>query len=445
MHDDRYVFDAQMTLLNTISLHMLMLFKGFILALLLTPSLSHASNVYRSYWGVTPVYGISVADACDKWKELGESTNGYAIYLTFNAQGDGCSAYRTSTDAFVSSTVPALLDASCPAGSTDDGNGNCIEDNPCLPTQGQPISWLSATGTDGCVDGCTTGGVTACFNIPKIVNGVTTAEYHCSSDYSSTGTECTGGGDTETQPLIETCASGQIAGDFNGSFQCVDNTTGQVVDTSPTVTETATSNTTSNTVDNGDGTTTTTTTTTTTNADGSTSTTTTTQTKDSNGDVISSGTITDSELKDSDGDGTADGSGEGEGDGEDTESTFAASACGTAPACEGDAIQCAIATQQHEANCLITGDGSPITTESLLGAGEATTLEVDPSDQYDISGMLDTSSFVAGACPAPRTISVYGQNMTIDYTELCNLADILGYLVMFTASIISLRIIGGAF
>lgn len=333
----------------------------------------------------------------------------------------------------------------CPPGSYDDGGGVCIDGDPCTQTQGQSISWLSATGTDGCVDGCTTGGVTACFNIPKIVNGVTTAEYHCSSDYSSTGTSCTGGGDTQTQPLIETCAAGQIAGDFNGSFQCVDNTTGQVVDTAPTVTETATSNTTSNTVDNGDGTTTTTTTTTTTNADGSTSTTIKTETKNASGQVTSSGTITDSQLKDSDGDGTADGNGEGEGEGEDTESTFAASACGTAPACEGDAIQCAIATQQHEANCLITGDGSPITTEALLGAGEATTLQVDPSDQYDISGMLDTTSFVAGTCPAPRTISVNGQNMTIDYTELCNLADILGYLVMFTASIISLRIIGGAF
>lgn len=315
----------------------------------------------------------------------------------------------------------------------------------CNTAEGQPVSWLSATGTDGCVDGCTTGGVTACFNIPKIVNGVTTAEYHCSSDYSSTGTACTGGGDTQTQPLIETCGAGQIAGEFNGSFQCVDNTTGEVVDTAPTVTETATSNTTSNTVDNGDGTTTTTSTTNTTNPNGSTSTTTTTETKDSNGDVISSGTITDSELKDSDGDGIADGNGEGEGEGEDTESTYAASACGAAPACEGDAIQCAIATQQHEANCLITGDGSPITTEALLGAGEPTTLEVDPADEYDVDGMLDTSSFVAGACPAPRTISVNGQDMTIDYTELCNLADILGYLVMFTASIISLRIIGGAF
>jgi len=328
---------------------------------------------------------------------------------------------------------------------TDNGSGVCVQDDPCVSTEGQSVSWLSATGTDGCVDGCTTGGVTACFNIPKIVNGVTTAEYHCSSDYSSTGTSCTGGGDTQTQPLIETCASGQIAGDFNGSLQCVDSTTGQIVDTSPDATQTTTSNTTSSTVDNGDGTSTKTDTTTTTNPNGSTNTSTTTTNYDSGGNVTSSSTVNNFTGKDSNGDGTPDGTGEGDGEGEDTESTYSASACGTAPACEGDAIQCAIATQQHEANCLITGDGSPITTESLLGAGEATTLEVDPSDQYDISGMLDTSSFVAGACPAPRTISVNGQDMTIDYTELCNLADILGYLVMFTASIISLRIIGGAF
>jgi len=411
---------------------------------------AHASTWRYSY---DPQYDASTALAvCQNYIDTnypGGTNRCGATAQSFS--GESCSIdYYYCNNPTYTPVAPATIDGITLISNTctvpdvpDPETGECPVN--CSDVEGQSVSWLSETGTDGCVNGCTTGGVTACFNIPKIVNGVTTAEYHCSSDYSTTGAVCTGGGDTATQPLIETCGAGQIAGDFNGSFQCVDNTTGQVVDTAPTVTETATTNTTSTTVDNGDGTTTTTTTTTTTNADGSTSTTIKTETKNASGQVTSSGTITNSQLKDSDGDGTADGSGEGDGEGEDTESTYSASACGTAPACEGDAIQCAIATQQHEANCLITGDGSPITTEALLGAGEATTLQVDPSDQYDISGMLDTSSFVAGTCPAPRTISVYGENMTIDYTELCNLADILGYLVMFTASIISLRIIGGAF
>jgi len=424
--------------------------KSFSLTLLLSffVSVSPVIAATGTYWAPAPYYvsfgGVSASAACQAFFVPA----GWSLVSTSPEPGGGqyCNVMNGSGQLFEGNGPVRQAAGTCPPEAPEvNESGECAEPDPCVATQGQPVSWLSDTGTDGCVDGCTTGGVTACFNIPKIVDGVTTAEYHCSSDYSSTGAFCTGGGDTQTQPLIETCAAGQIAGDFNGSFQCVDNTTGQVVDTSPTVTETAITNTTSTTVDNGDGTTTTTTTITKINADGSTSTTIKTETKNASGQVTSSGTITNSQLKDSDGDGTADGSGEGEGDGEDTESTYSVSACGAAPACEGDAIQCAIATQQHEANCLITGDGTPITTEGLLGSGEATTLAVDPSDQYDISGILDTSSFVAGTCPAPRTISVYGQNMTIDYTELCNLADILGYLVMFTASIISLRIIGGAF
>jgi len=422
------------------------LFTAF---LLLASFQSQAAYVFRSElalgsrgWGGTP------AESCDNWAaNAGRAYVIASITETIPDQLYKCFFNENGEYVFALDTLDYYV-ATCPAWAPNEQpNGQCLADPPvtCADTEGQPVSWLSATGTDGCVDGCTTGGVTACFNIPKIVNGVTTAEYHCSSDYSSTGTSCTGGGDTQTQPLIETCAAGQIAGDFNGSLQCVDSTTGQIVDTSPDATQTTTSNTTSSTVDNGDGTSTKTDTTTTTNPNGSTNTSTTTTNYDSGGNVTNSSTVNNFTGKDSNGDGTPDGTGEGEGEGEDTESTFAASACGTAPACEGDAIQCAIATQQHEANCLITGDGSPITTEALLGAGEATTLQVDPSNQYDISGMLDTSSFVAGACPAPRTISVNGQDMTIDYTELCNLADILGYLVMFTASIISLRVIGGAF
>jgi hypothetical protein len=118
-----------------------------------------------------------------------------------------------------------------------------------------------------------------------------------------------------------------------------------------------------------------------------------------------------------------DGDGEGEGGGSGT----ASGDCGTPPACEGDAIQCAILEQSWWSRC-----------EDVLTVGELETLEegvgMPVVESVDV-GALDPGLFGASAatCPAPIEVEVYGQVKQIPYDFFCDLAVMVKPLVMILA------------
>jgi hypothetical protein len=119
-------------------------------------------------------------------------------------------------------------------------------------------------------------------------------------------------------------------------------------------------------------------------------------------------------------------------------SKFTDFSCTVEPSCSGDAILCAIARQGWATACA-RAVLSPQQVKDALGF-------LTLSDDIEVNvGELDTSGFgLSTECPAPRTIQVMSAPFTIDMSPFCSLADIIGHLILITASFVSIRIIASS-
>lgn len=115
--------------------------------------------------------------------------------------------------------------------------------------------------------------------------------------------------------------------------------------------------------------------------------------------------------------------------------------CSTTFTCDGDAIQCAIAKEQHIRNCQLletsdersdlgiaamNGQAQPVGHPASAASSVALTGPGGGFDQTDLIG--------PGACPTGPTISVLGQSMTVSFQPVCDAAGWLGnFLVGLTA------------
>lgn len=112
------------------------------------------------------------------------------------------------------------------------------------------------------------------------------------------------------------------------------------------------------------------------------------------------------------------------------------SGCDTPPSCTGDPVQCAILRSNFAQTC----QGENATQEMADAALGGTTEE---SGQEVSLSSLNTGGFGLGrSCPAPRAYRLFGAvSLTIDISSFCTLAEIVGYLLLMTASFISIRIV----
>lgn len=213
-------------------------------------------------------------------------------------------------------------------------------------------------------------------------------------------------------------------------------------------------------VDNGDGTTTTTTTTTRTDGDGNVTVIRTIVTE-GNGQTITEGSTVTGDRPGicsqfpnlaiclpgggfnggplpGNGDGSGDGSGGGGGD-----SVFGGS-CEAGFQCDGDAIQCAIALEQHRRNCELfsPNDGSD-TYASAMAGEDPGQVALDPANREEVAldSIIDDSSFLGGTCIEDRDFSVMGQTITIPLSSLCPYLDYMGMIVLAFAMLAAMRIL----
>jgi hypothetical protein len=120
--------------------------------------------------------------------------------------------------------------------------------------------------------------------------------------------------------------------------------------------------------------------------------------------------------------------------------------CVTAPVCTGDAINCAILQQSWKSRC--NTDASGLSQSSITGNDISTAMGTTANpgtNTVDLSSYgFSTSGYGLSQsdCPVPITTQVYaGKTMTIDFSFFCDLATIIGNLLMITAFFISLRIL----
>ena len=139
------------------------------------------------------------------------------------------------------------------------------------------------------------------------------------------------------------------------------------------------------------------------------------------------------------GGGTGGGNGDGEGDG----SAFAGS-CMAGFACEGDAVQCAIAREQHRRNCVMFNDPSP---ESLLYDANKDktgnqTGDNPNNETVSLAGRIDTSDALGGgACISDLNVTVWGQSLTLPFSTICPSLAMLGNLLVAVSMLLAARIV----
>lgn len=225
------------------------------------------------------------------------------------------------------------------------------------------------------------------------------------------------------------CPPGKVPGTVNGTQICVDPGTSD-----PTVKNKTNNNTTTN----PDGSTTQTQQDTTTTCAGPTCTTTTTTTTTitpPGGGSPTTQTTTNT--------GTCTRGSPGCGDEERERSSFAGSCA--AFACDGDAIMCAVALEQHKRNCQLFVDSSP--ESQLYDAEKGKTgpqYTSGPSVNIGPGNINQTNPFAASAqCISDKTVTVAGNTITLPFSQICSTLQHLGTVLLFIAFLTAYRIVSG--
>lgn len=108
-----------------------------------------------------------------------------------------------------------------------------------------------------------------------------------------------------------------------------------------------------------------------------------------------------------------------------------------ATACEGDAIQCAIAADQYKRNCQWFDDPA---TPAMSDAGQAAmTNTLRPDDHpYNVAttqsvgfnDVIDQTDRLAGGCPSDMTVSINGRPLVVPFSKSCAPLQMLGTLLV---------------
>lgn len=137
--------------------------------------------------------------------------------------------------------------------------------------------------------------------------------------------------------------------------------------------------------------------------------------------------------------------GKGKGDGEPPKPSSFGGACGGNFSCEGDAIQCAIAQEQHRRDCAMFETPSD---ESRLFATETAktgnrTIDLPGNETVDIASRIDSSDLIGGGSGVQDlTITVMNQTVTLPLSNVNPALAALGNVLVMVSFLIAYRIVG---
>lgn len=274
-------------------------------------------------------------------------------------------------------------------------------------------------------------------------------------DYVFTGSSCEWIGEQITdalpvpdpEPEPEPCGSGKVSGTFNGQTICLDageNTLRD--DTKKETTET--------TKDDGTKEVRETTTDTRSQFDpktGKTKTTitetTTTTTVDANGNTTGTNTEIVIRQRESSGNNVDKDSGNGDGGEGEGGGTFAG-ACGIAPLCEGDAVQCAIAAAVFETQCALAYEQQALNDqwtaiETYDGTEEGGALEKKDISE-GLSEMLNTSKQGPGSGLTDKAFTVFGKTVVLPFSLINQYLNVFYWAMQSIAWLVAVKILRGA-
>lgn len=136
----------------------------------------------------------------------------------------------------------------------------------------------------------------------------------------------------------------------------------------------------------------------------------------------------------------------GDGDGDGKGGSFGGS-CSAGFTCEGDALQCSMAQEQHKRACELMSN--PSDESKLYDANKGKTgnqtRDLPGNEDVDLSGeRIDTSSAIGGgSCMSDIQISLAGQTASLPLSDLCKWHEYMGDILVAIALLGALRIIAG--
>jgi hypothetical protein len=314
--------------------------------------------------------------------------------------------------------------SACPSGQSANGLGVCTSQCPAPGTQqgssGDAWGSTAAAGGGGlaiCVNGC----LANSSGNGSSDGGQTWTHW---GPLTHTGQTCSGSpGGPEANPRPSPPPPGYCPGEVNGqpvTVPCTQGTSrGPSTNTSGSSSDggTSTGTTTQQTsCSNGRCTTTTTTTTTTTGGAGGAGGTSTTSTSTEQGESEYCAANPGDRVNCAE---------------EDGDSSFGGSCAGSFT-CDGDAIQCAIAREQHVRSCQLFD-----TDTALSAIGRNAANGQQPADHpanngevssYALSSMLDASPLFGGSggCPSDVSVEYQGHSLTLPFSRACSVLQMLG-------------------
>jgi len=106
--------------------------------------------------------------------------------------------------------------------------------------------------------------------------------------------------------------------------------------------------------------------------------------------------------------------------------------CSAGFTCEGDALQCAIAKEQHKRNCemaddLLKTDEYKLWQSAKAWDGKSVTGNLPGNREHTISLNVGDDFIGSGSCPSDKTIDLpYGLSFTIPFSAMCEWLRLLG-------------------
>lgn len=272
-------------------------------------------------------------------------------------------------------------------------------------------------------------------------------EYFGTGTLNYTGFGCSTGDAPTPAPNLpgNTCAAGQVLANVNGEQKCLAGGTDPVnPNTGETETGPTTETTTEKTTD-GSGNTTTTQTSSTNNPDGSVTTKTTVTECDATGDNCT----TSSQEETEGGDPLKTFCEENPKSKicTDKEGSFGGS-CAGGFLCEGDAIQCAIAREQHIRNCQLWAESEEATLYESVKAGTDSGTINNPAleanrEMFTLPGTLDQSHHFTPGCWPDLTVTVMSQVVVLPLSDLCPYLEYMGVILVGCSLLVATKIVFG--
>lgn len=134
----------------------------------------------------------------------------------------------------------------------------------------------------------------------------------------------------------------------------------------------------------------------------------------------------------------------GDGEGEEEPSQFGG-ACSAGFTCKGDAIQCAIAHEQHKRACRLFDDPSPESQlyEANKGKEGNQTTDLPGNETVNVAGRIDSSDALgAGASGvADLNVTVWGKAVSLPFSMLNPYLAALGNVLLAVSFLLALRIV----